>query len=108
MAFKVSAKRHFKHTVTFPAADDGVEQSMDVSYHVLSDEELGSVNVLNVEETRAFLRKCIKNIDDLISIEGEPLKYSIALLDGMTVDPDVRNGLARGYGHGLAKVSAGN
>ncbi|SRR5581483_9504278 len=90
-------------------ADGGTrEETLTVTYRALASSEIDKFNLRDPEDTAAFLRTVIKDVQDIADADGNPLKYSPDVLALLIDLPWVRQGLCAAYFAGVAKAKLGN
>ena len=110
MAFKLQSKPTFTHKVKVMTPVDGGhrEESVRVTFEVLSTEELKDYDLATPEGTTDFLRRVVVRIDDVEGEDGHPAPWSDELRDQLIVWPPMRIALSQAYFAATGKARRGN
>ena len=89
-------------------------ETFRATFRVLSDEDVErTMGVADESEPglpqqKDFLRAAVKDLADLLDGDGEPVPFSIEVLEQALSMADMRLGLLEGYRRGITGAKAGN
>lgn len=108
--FNVVKDPVFTRTVTIlvPEGDGTVEETMDVTFRSLPDEESANLNWNALDDVKAFLGKVIVDIDDLVGENNQPIKFDQDVLAMILARPYVRVALLKQYSRSNIEAITGN
>ncbi|MCC7097268.1 MAG: hypothetical protein IT472_08825 [Thermomonas sp.] len=108
--FKIVAEPTFTHTITVLVPADGghEKETLDVTFRVLSLDEVAKLDLASEEDSRRFLQRVIVSLGDLADGEGNALPYSDKVRDQVLALPYARNAIAAGYFEAVGKARQGN
>lgn len=107
--FKIIDNPEFTHEVPVMVPTDGghAEQRMKVRFRVIEEDEI-ALDVSVADGTKAFLRRAVVTIEDLVDPADRPVPWSDAVRDRLLQLPYVRMALLRAYNAAVTKARAGN
>lgn len=108
--FKIIAEPTFTHRVTIlvPADNGHREESLTVTFRVLSVEDQAQFNLTRERESDQFLRAIVVKMDDVADEEGKKIPYNDQLRDRILAIPYVRSAVAAAYFTAVNKAQLGN
>ncbi len=97
-----------KVPISVPSGDGYVDQSLKVTFKVLSDQDRDARDLSVTENVKDFLREIILHLDDLADDEGKPVPYSPEVLEQVLGFGYVRIALLSIYTTAQIKAVTGN
>lgn len=88
-------------------------ETFHARFRVLTDEEVGmffsaASGNAPLEDQKAFLRRAVCELSDLVDDAGAPIPFTAELLEQALGMADMRLGMLEGYRIGLTGAKAGN
>lgn len=90
-----------------PGEDVAVE-TFRAKFKALTTDEFNDFELSDAEQARAFLEEVLLDVDEVEAADGSPLKFTVALRDGLIRTAHVRMGLIRAYVGAFREAFAGN
>ncbi|PHR86117.1 MAG: hypothetical protein COA78_38305 [Blastopirellula sp.] len=108
--FKITKNATFTHTVTIPVPVDGGHdnQSMQVTYRVLTDDQIKEYDLNTTEGQKDFLRGAIVSLGDLIGADEKPIRYNDTVRDSILALSYARPSLLAGYSDAMVPALVKN
>ena len=108
--FKIVSNPRFRHVVTVLVPVDGghAEQTLGVTFRVLSSDEAEAHDLSTTAGMDAFLRAIVVGLDDVVDDDGHPLPFSDGMRDRVLGPMYVKLAVLRAYTAALGKARLGN
>jgi len=108
MPLRFTSERTFAATCTAAGGE-----TFRATFRVLNDDEVAGFfsaasGTAPLEDQKAFLRRAVAGLSDLVDDTGAPIPFTTELLEQALGMADMRLGLLEGYRKGLAGAKAGN
>lgn len=108
--FNIITRPQFTHTVKVAVPADGGcrEESMQVRFQALPDDEADGFRLDDPDGMKGFLRRVVLRIDDLVGGDGIPIDWSDETRELVLALPWARMALMRAYTLAVVNARLGN
>jgi len=108
--FKLTSEPTFKHKVRarVPVNGGHQDETFEVSYRVLTIEQIREYDLSDPDGTTGFLKAVIRELHDIADAHGQPVEYSDDVRDAVLNLPYARSAIVNGYFEGIAGARKGN
>jgi hypothetical protein len=97
-------------TVAVPLLVEGIDdpQAFRATFRAISDEEALAADTRSVDGFKAFLRKIVVELHDLVDDNDQPVACTPPLMEELLCHSHIRTALQGAYWRALLKARAGN
>jgi hypothetical protein len=97
-------------TVSVPLVLDGIDepQAFRATFRAISDEEALAAETRTVDGFKAFLRRVVVRLHDLVDDQDAPVEFTPELLEEMLGFQHIRMALQAAYWKSVMKARLGN